>query len=422
MAIAALDFIRMSVQTASLPPIGSRYLLVIHIPVLQAADGRRWLDRLWAIDLLRHTDYLTDFTVVCPLIHTEPPADAINIDGVPIKFVFLPFGHGVRTALQGLPRTISTLWRTIGRAQVVHSCLGGWLPISTENLCNLIAHWRRRFLFIIVESSPWRLAPGEKAGWLRRFKATQGEIVNRRSIAWSDLAVFTHERYLADLMIDHSERGHVIPASWINEDDVLSIEVAQEAWQGKRGALKMLFAARLNETKGIEELLQALDRCVLPDGVSIELDIIGDGPLRARCVTAADASTPAKRIRLLEPIPYGPAFFSLLRGYDALIVPNLLDEQPRITFDAGSQAVPVLGFATDGMRGCVQDGVTGKLVKTGDVDALAELLTWAAAQRKTLKEMGLKAREVAASTTHQSMHRRRHRLLTEVLGQRGLLT
>jgi glycosyltransferase involved in cell wall biosynthesis len=415
----------MSATQTSLPPITSRYLLVIHIPVLQAPDGSRWLDRLWAIDLLRHTDYLADFTVVCPLVHTQPPADAVKIDGVPIKFVFMPFGHGLRTALRHLPRTLGTLWRAIGDAQVVHSCLGGWLPIATENLCNRIARWRKRFLFIIVESSPWRLAPGEKAGWLRRFKAWQGERANRRSIAWSDLAVFTHERYLHDLMVDRRERGHVIPASWINEDDVLPREAAERAWQEKNtqrpAVLKLLFAARLTQTKGVEELLQALDRCKPPPGTTIELDIIGEGPLRARCEAAVHACTPGKQLRLLEPVPYGPAFFLLVRGYDALVVPNLLDEQPRITFDAGAQAVPVLGFATDGLRGCVQENVTGRLTPTGDIDALARLLAWAAGERGELQRMGLQARELAASTTHQSMHRTRHVLLLKVLGERGLL-
>jgi glycosyltransferase involved in cell wall biosynthesis len=409
---------------SALPPITAPYLLVIHIPVLQAPDGSRWLGRLWAIDLLRHTEYLADFTVVCPLEHTQPPADAVKIDGVPIKFVFMPFGHGVRTALRHLPRTVSTLWRTIGQAKVVHSCLGGWLPLSTENLCNLIARWRKRYLFIIVESSPWRLARGERAGWFRRFKAWQGERVNRRSIAWSDLAVFTHERYFHDLMAERKERGHVIPASWIDENDVLPVQAALQAWRNKSASrpaeLKLLFAARLTESKGVHELLAALDRCTVPEGAAVSLDIVGEGPLHAHCAAAAQASAANKRVRLLEQVPYGPAFFELVRGYDALVVPNLMDEQPRITFDAGAQAVPVLGFATDGMKGCVDNGVTGRLVETGDVNALAELLAWAAGHRGELERMGLQAREVATSTTHQSMHRTRHALLLKVLGERGI--
>jgi glycosyltransferase involved in cell wall biosynthesis len=410
-----------------LPPIGSRYLLVIHIPVLQAPDGSRWLDRLWAIDLLRHTDYLSDLTVVCPLVHGEPTKDDVNIDGAPIKFVFMPFGEGVRTAVRYLPRVIATLWRAIGRTQVVHSTLlGGWLPISAENICNRIAHWRHRFLFIIVESSTWRLAPGKKAGWIRRFKAWRGEQVNRRSIRWSDLAVFTHQQYLEDLAVDCRERAHVIPASWINEDDILSRDAAVRSWREKNehrpATLKLLFAARLIETKGVEELLRAIDRSAPPASASIELDIIGDGPLRARCEAAALASTPRKKVRVLDPVPYGPGLFALIRGYDALVVPNLLDEQPRITFDAGAQGVPVLGFATDGLRSCVLQNMTGKLVETGDIDALASLLEWAAEHRDRLQQMGLQARELASTNTHQSMHRQRHRLLTEVLGQRGLLT
>jgi glycosyltransferase involved in cell wall biosynthesis len=187
--------------------------------------------------------------------------------------------------------------------------------------------------------------------------------------------------------------------------------------------LKLLFAARLTESKGVQELLAALDRCAVPGDATVTLDIIGEGPLQAVCQARAQAlaSDAAKRVHVLEQVPYGPLFFELVRGYDALVVPNLMDEQPRIAFDAGAQAVPVLGFATDGMKGCVEDGVTGRLVNTGDVGALADLFTWAAGHRDDLQRMGMQAREVAATTTHQSMHRRRHLLLLDVLGARGLL-
>jgi hypothetical protein len=39
-------------------------------------------------------------------------------------------------------------------------------------------------------------------------------------------------------------------------------------------------------------------------------------------------------------------FLSLLRGFDGALVPSLSDEQPRILYDAFSQAVPVIGSAT----------------------------------------------------------------------------
>ncbi len=48
------------------------------------------------------------------------------------------------------------------------------------------------------------------------------------------------------------------------------------------------------------------------------------------------------RVSLLEPVSYG-TFLNLLRGFDAILVPSLSDEQPRPIFDAFSQAVPVLG-------------------------------------------------------------------------------
>ena len=103
-----------------------------------------------------------------------------------------------------------------------------------------------------------------------------------------------------------------------------------------------------------------------------------------------------------------------------MLVPSLADEQPRIVYDAFSQALPVLASATPGLQACVSDGVDGRLFRPADPDALADAVRWAAADADALQQMGLAALATARAMTHQEMHRRRHVLIARTLAERGL--
>jgi hypothetical protein len=79
----------------------------------------------------------------------------------------------------------------------------------------------------------------------------------------------------------------------------------------------------------------------------------------------------------------------LLRGFDAVLLPSLSDEQPRIAYEALSQAVPVIGSATGGIREVVESGVNERLSPPNDVDRWAESFIWAGQNRAELREMDL---------------------------------
>jgi glycosyltransferase involved in cell wall biosynthesis len=121
---------------------------------------------------------------------------------------------------------------------------------------------------------------------------------------------------------------------------------------------------------------------------------------------------------MLEPVKYGEPFFNLLRSYDALLVPSLSDEQPRVIFDAFSQAVPILGSDTGGIREIVDHQLNGRLFPPGDVDALARDLDWASHNRQALQAMGMNALAKCHQFTHRSMHETRHGILLKALNSK----
>ena len=61
----------------------------------------------------------------------------------------------------------------------------------------------------------------------------------------------------------------------------------------------------------------------------------------------------------------------LLRGADLLVHTAVADPHPRAVLEGMAAALPVVAFATDGVSETVEDGVTGWLVPSGNVDALA---------------------------------------------------
>jgi glycosyltransferase involved in cell wall biosynthesis len=409
--------------SAPLPPLACRYLLVIHIPLVIDSQGRRWIERLWAVDLARHTGYIRHLTVACPFVQAEAGDDAVPADESGLQFVKIAFPQRSLVSMLRAPLTLLELWRLIGRHDFIHSIYGNWWPFSTPYLVDAIARWRGKCLMVVIESSDWRLLPGERASALRRLQVRMGEALNRWGVSLADLALFTHPGYHRELMPRHAERGHVIPASWIDEAMVQSDAAAHARWQARRrngpAALQLLFAGRLQDDKGVRVMLEAVRRLRSDGRTKVQLSIIGAGPLESLCREQAAQSDAGVSVEVLDPVPYGEPFFALLRRFDAVLVPSLADEQPRIVYDAYSQALPVLASATPGLQACVSNGVDGRLFAPADADALTDAVRAAAADADALQQLGLAALATARAMTHQEMHRRRHVLIARALAERG---
>ena len=160
----------------------------------------------------------------------------------------------------------------------------------------------------------------------------------------------------------------------------------------------MLFAGRLVAGKGVEILLEAL-RILDGRRIGARVDIIGDGPLQQKCRDSV-AALSSVQLSVLDPVPYGAPFFSLVRGYHVLLIPSLTDEQPRVLFDANAQAVPVIASDTPGLRPHIEDGLTGWLINSGRSDVLAAIIETATANPEKLRDMGIASLAAARGVEH----------------------
>jgi glycosyltransferase involved in cell wall biosynthesis len=93
-----------------------------------------------------------------------------------------------------------------------------------------------------------------------------------------------------------------------------------------------------------------------------------------------------------------------------------------VIFDAFSQALPVLGSNTGGIREIVDHELNGRLFSPGDADSLARALDWASHNRHALQAMGMNALEKSGRFTHQLMHETRHEILLNALNTKQIYT
>jgi glycosyltransferase involved in cell wall biosynthesis len=397
----------------AMTPFTERYLLVSGLPYYLDEGGRVWLERLWHRDLMLHLRYLPRLRMAAPQLTKRDQPDLVPLadaDARRLELVPLPPMRSKLEVVRGLPRALHVLWRAVGDADTVHSGIAGW-PISLGWFVNPIALLRKRKLVLVIESAFWRLTPStpRTAAKILRYHLT--EALGRWSANRAHLVIATHRGYLRSLATHPRGITAVTPASWLAEEDLLAPEAAARIWQRKQASpARFAFFGRLIADKGVRVLLEALERLAATDSPP-RVDLVGQGELAPECRRAAAA---LRFVRVLDPVPYGEPFFSLAREYHAIIVPSLSDEQPRIIYDAYSQAVPVICSDTEGNRDEVIEGATGWLFQTGSSGALARRLLEAAAQTGELALLGMKALEHARSTTHIDMHRRRAELLQRI--------
>jgi glycosyltransferase involved in cell wall biosynthesis len=398
------------------------YLLVVEqqLPLYRNRAGQLFADELWQKDLLMHMGYIDRLAIASPCREQDPPppgAKPLPIERAALELVELPAQNGLLQSLMAMPTIVARLCRAVRKAGIVHSAVAGW-PVPMGWIVTPLALIFRKPLVIVVESAPWRLQHGQGNGWRTQLRAACQEFMSKWVLRKAALVICTQDEYRKSLLAPESSNGFVIPASWIDEESILPEHVAEADWQKKMSVsnspLRLLFAGRLVSSKGLLVLLQAM-RQLSTELLPVSLDILGEGDLKRDCALAASELVGETTVNLLGTVPYGAPLFSLIRGYDAVVVPSISDEQPRIVFDAYSQAVPVLASDTPGLRSCVKSGETGLLAAQNDISALVDLIKHAAGCRSELQRLGMNSLTYAHGMTHQQMHRQRADLLIKMI-------
>src|SRR5262249_41456535 len=138
--------------------------------------------------------------------------------------------------------------------------------------------------------------------------------------------------------------------------------------------IRMVFLGRLDPTKGIHILIQAMR--TVPE-VPIDLDIYGIVQSEAGAAYLRSLKHSAEsdaRLSFRDPVP-AKVVVSKLREYDVVAVPSqLLETGPMVVLEAFAAGVPVIGSNLGGIAELVTNGMDGLLVEPCSVEAWIRVL------------------------------------------------
>ena len=134
----------------------------------------------------------------------------------------------------------------------------------------------------------------------------------------------------------------------------------------------VLYAGRLSEEKGVEELAAA--------AVGLHLLVAGDGPLRS-LFPQAKGMLPREEL------------YALMERAAVIVCPSRRDGLPVVCAEAMAHARPVVGSAVGGLPDMVVDGETGLLIPPRDSKALRAAIDRLLADAQLRRRLGLAARE-----------------------------
>ena len=142
------------------------------------------------------------------------------------------------------------------------------------------------------------------------------------------------------------------------------------------GPVRALCVASLQEYKGHAVLLEAL---AAPELERVELDLVGDGPLRAELEARAGALGLGGQVRFHGSMRED-SVRELFDRADLFVLPSVvardgqMEGVPVVLMEALAAGVPVVATRMSGIPELVHDGETGLLVAPGDPSELREAL------------------------------------------------
>ncbi|MCK4533738.1 glycosyltransferase [bacterium] len=147
---------------------------------------------------------------------------------------------------------------------------------------------------------------------------------------------------------------------------------------------------RLHREKGAHYLPKIITR-VKEKIPSVKFLVIGDGPLKEKIEEEIKKLSLNKNVIMAgwissENIP------SVLSFFDLFFLPSKEESFPQVILEAMAMAKPVVATQVGGVSEAVLDGITGKLVPSGDWSALAESIVWMFNHQDERNQMGNEGR------------------------------
>ncbi len=154
--------------------------------------------------------------------------------------------------------------------------------------------------------------------------------------------------------------------------------------------LRVLFAGSMTQRKGLADLFAAMK---LLGSSEVELIVMGS---LLRPLAWYRERLP--KFTYEPPRPH-PEVLRLMRACDVFVLPSLVEGRALVQQEAMACGLPLIATRNAGGDDLITDGETGFLVPIRSPEALAEKISWCAANREASYGMGIAAQERAAQLT-----------------------
>jgi glycosyltransferase involved in cell wall biosynthesis len=155
--------------------------------------------------------------------------------------------------------------------------------------------------------------------------------------------------------------------------------------------IRLLSVSRLSPEKRVEDLVAAM-ACLRDMGCTCEMDVFGDGPLRAKIEALILEHGLCDSMRLRGAAPHTEVMAHLSASH-ALVHAADSETFGLVLIEAMSAQVPVVAARSSGAADVVVDGETGFLVPCRDPAALAQRVASLAADPGLRRRLGLAGRQ-----------------------------
>ncbi len=185
--------------------------------------------------------------------------------------------------------------------------------------------------------------------------------------------------------------------------------------RGPEGMLHVGLVGRLSREKGIDIYLRAAAR-VLTSMPQVQFSVAGDGPDREALQVLIKALGIHDQARLLGRLDDLGGFY---RSLDLLVSASRQEGLPMALLEGAASGLPVVATPVGEVPSIVKDELTGIIVPSEDVEALAEAMRFLLRSPERRSQMGAAARELVVKEFSSNRMAQEHlELYKEVMDRR----
>ncbi len=224
-------------------------------------------------------------------------------------------------------------------------------------------------------------------------------VATRQGMAFDD---FLYRRFfkglkvilLADVLYDDIRRYVARKDVYVCPNGIPTVDICRHAGPSSR-PVRILFLSNMIAAKGVWVLLEAC-RLLKERGMAFVCDFVGKwGDVGEQAFNDAVAEKGLGGLVLAHGAKYGADKAAFFGQADVFVFPTYYANEcfPIVLLEAMQYGLPCISTAEGGIRGIIDDGVTGYVVGRQDAEALADRMAYLIVHPEVRRAMGEKGRE-----------------------------